>query len=438
MPCDAPLRIAFLAYRGNMRCGGQGVYLWFLARELARLGHRVDVFVGPPHPAPMPFARSVTQLPNGEFWGKWFNGEKAAFRPEGGWLRMFEPINFYELGASRLGFLPEPFAFSLRAWRALAARLRAGDRYDLIHDVQTLGWGHLGIQRFGVPMVTTIHHPLTVDRRHSFQRDETLTDAVGTMQFHPVGMQAFVARQMARVITSSEVSAREIVRDFRVAPDRIRNLSNGLDTGLFHPDPSVERDPHEILCVGRAGDPTKGVDTLVDALALLPAPTHVTLVDQDHPLHRARKRAAALGCGDRLHVTGRVTDAELVRLYNRATVVAVPSNFEGFGLPAAEAMACGTPVVASTAGALPEVVEAGGGGLLVPPRDPEALAKGIRALLEQPEARQELSARSRDRVIANFSWPAIARRTEAVYHETLREHRGTANETLRDRRSTGS
>jgi len=416
-----PRRIAFLAYRGNMRCGGQGIYLWNLARELARQGHRIDVFVGPPWPDPMPFARSVLRIPNGEFWAKWFAGERAAFRPEGGWLRLLEPLNFWELGASRLGFLPEPFAFSLRAWRAVAARLRAGDRFDLLHDVQTLGWGHAGVARHGIPMVTTIHHPLSVDRRHSFQRDESLVEAIGTVQFHPVEMQAFVARRMDRVITSSEVSAREIARDFRVAPGRIRNLHNGLDTGLFRPDPSVARDGHEILCVGRAGDPTKGVDTLVDALALLPAPYRVTLVDQDHRLHRARKRAAARGCGDRLDVTGRVSEPELVRLYNRATVVAVPSNFEGFGLPAVEAMACGTPVVASTAGALPEVVRAGGGGLLVPPRAPEALAKGIRTLLEQPEARRELAERSRERVVARFSWPAIAQRTAALYEEVLAE-----------------
>ncbi|HKJ24640.1 MAG TPA: glycosyltransferase family 4 protein, partial [Myxococcota bacterium] len=360
---------------------------------------------------------------NEEFWGKWFVGDGAAFRPAEGWLRLFEPLNFYELCASRLGFLPEPFAFSVRGFAALAARLRAGDRFDLIHDVQTLGWGHLATARLGIPMVTTIHHPLSEDRRHSFQRDETLSEAIGTVQFHPVGMQAFVARRMARVITSSEVSARTIARDFGVESRRIRNLYNGLDTDLFRPDPSAVRDPNEILCVGRAGDPTKGVDALVDALALLPPPAKVTLVDQDHPDHRARRRAAANGCADRLHVTGRVSEAELVRLYRRAAVVAVPSNFEGFGLPAAEAMACGTPVVASTAGALPEVVRAGGGGVLVPPRDPEALAKGIRSLLEQPEARRELAERAREGVVAHFSWPAVARRTVEVYEEALAEHR---------------
>lgn len=416
------LRVAFLAYRGNMRCGGQGIYLWFLARELSRLGHAVDVVVGPPWPAPMPFARSVAELPDEELWGKWFDRDRAAFRPAGGWLKLFEPLTFYELAASRLGFLPEPAAFSVRAFRHLARRVHRGERWDLLHDVQTLGWAHLATRALGMPMVSTVHHPLSVDRVHSFQRDETFRDAVGTMAFHPVGMQAFVARRMDRVLTSSGVSARAIARDFGVAPERIRDLANGVDVELFRPDPAAPRTPAEILCVGRAGDPTKGVDTLVDALALLPAHATVTLVDQDHPMNRARGRARRLGCAERLRITGRVSDAELVGLYRRATLVAVPSNFEGFGLPAVEAMACGAPVVASTAGALPEVLGATGGGLLVPPRDPEALAKGIRSLLEQPEARARLSARAREEVAARYGWPAVARATADVYREVLDEH----------------
>lgn len=73
-----PLRICFVSYRGNMRCGGQGVYLWFLVRELVRLGHEVDVLVGPPYPDPMPFAGSVMHLPNQQFWG---GGSRRTARP---------------------------------------------------------------------------------------------------------------------------------------------------------------------------------------------------------------------------------------------------------------------------------------------------------------------------------------------------------------------
>ena len=415
-----PLRILFVAYRGNMQCGGQGVYLWFLARELARMGHAVDVLVGPPYPDAMPFAR-VEELPNQRYWGKWFLRDARRFLPEPEPLRVFEPLQFYELAASRLGFLPEPFAFSVRAFRALGRRLRAGARYDVVHDVQCLGWGLLGVRALGLPVLSTVHHPLTVDRRASFARDRDLASAVGTMQFYPIGMQRAVARRLDRILTSSSASAAEIARDFHVRPERLAMVGNGLDTELFSPDPSVPRSPSEILCVGRASDPNKGIANLIEALALLPPPTRLVLVDDDHAGHEGRRRARTLGCADRLDVVGRVPTERLVELYRRAALVVVPSRYEGFGLPAAEAMACATPVVATAAGALPEVVRAGGGGLLVPRDDPQALAKAIASLLEQPDTRRALGARGRERIRAAFAWPVVAARTAQVYRDVLAE-----------------
>ena len=414
-----PLRICFVAYRGNMRCGGQGVYLWFLARELARLGHRVDVLVGPPYPDPMPFAHSLTQLPNEQFWGGWFSRDPARMLPQPNPHAIFGPMNFYELSASWFGFLPEPFAFSVRAFRAVSRRLRAGDRYDIVHDVQCLGYGIHALQRLGLPVVSTVHHPLTVDRRASFVRDETLRDAVGTMTFYPIGMQRFVARRLDRIFTSSKVSAHQIARDFGVAKQRLCMVANGVDTDLFRPDPSIPRNPREILCVGRASDPNKGIKTLVEAFAKLPADVRLTLVDEDNPENVGRKRAQELGCIDRLHIVGRVPVEELVRLYNRAALVAVPSRYEGFGLPAVEAMACGTPVVATRAGALPEVLATGGGGLLVERDDPVSLAEGMGRLLADDGLREDLGARGRERVVAAYAWPRVAAATAEVYAEVL-------------------
>jgi glycosyltransferase involved in cell wall biosynthesis len=419
-----PLRICFVAYRGNMRCGGQGVYLWFLARELARIGHRVDVLVGPPYPDPMPFARDVQRVPNEQFWEKWFLGGGAKLMPRPEPLRIFEPLNFYELAASWMGFLPEPFAFSLRAFRALAARVAGGARYDVVHDVQCLGWGILGIRALGIPIVTTIHHPLSVDRRASFARDRNLSEAIGSMQFYPVGMQGAVARRIDRILTSSTASAHDLERDFRVEPSRLRMVANGVDTQLFRPDPAARRDPFELLCIGRASDPNKGIRTLIEALALLPARLRLTLVDDDSEGNPARRWAAELGCADRVHLAGRVETDELLALYRRAALVVVPSRHEGFGLPAAEAMACGTPVVAAHAGALPEVVNTAGGGILVETQSPEALAKGIAQLLEQPAARAELGARGRRGVEAAYAWPRVAQATAAAYAELVAERRG--------------
>jgi glycosyltransferase involved in cell wall biosynthesis len=237
------------------------------------------------------------------------------------------------------------------------------------------------------------------------------------MTFYPIGMQSFVARRVDRLITSSEASAAHIRQDFGVDRSRIRMLGNGLDTHCFRPDSEVPRSRAEILCVGRASDPNKGISILIRAFARLSSDVQLTLVDRNSPDHEAVRLARELGCADRVRVTGPLSTEELVAAYRRATLVVVPSVFEGFGLPAAEAMACGTPVVATSAGALPEVVETGGGGLLVPANDPQALAKGITTLLEQPEARAELGARAPARIEASYSWERIAELTEEVYRE---------------------
>lgn len=413
-----PLRIAFVAYRGNMNSGGQGIYLWFLAREMARLGHSVDVFVGPPYPDPMPFAR-VALLPNQQFWAKWVLGQTDQIVPRENPLQVLSPLNFYEMMASKIGFLPELFAFSFRAFRRIADELRSGARYDLVHDVQCLGYGLLGLRAMGLPVVTTVHHPLTVDRRASFLRDETLLQAIGTMKFYPIGMQSFVARRLDAVFTSSEVGKRQIERDFGVSSERLVNVRNGLDTEHFRPGPQVAKSAGEILCVGRSSDPNKGIRTLIRALAKLPPGARLTLVDDDNADNKVRKWAGELGVLDRIRLTGRVDSAELLGLYRRAELVVVPSRYEGFGLPAVEAMACGTPVVATRAGALVEVMERTGGGLLVPRDDPDALAGAIAELMSDPDRRTAFARTGRERVVEAYSWPQIARATADAYHEVL-------------------
>jgi glycosyltransferase involved in cell wall biosynthesis len=417
-----PLRIAFVSYRGNMNSGGQGIYLWFLAREMARLGHQVHVLVGPPYPDPMPFA-TVEALPNRQLWAKWVMGQTDQIVPRENPLEILRPLDFYELAASRLGFLPEPFAFSVRAFGSLTRRLREHQGFDLVHDVQCLGYGLLGLRALGLPVITTVHHPLSVDRRASFIRDENMTHALGTMKFYPIGMQSFVARRLDCVLTSSENSARQIVRDYGVRPDRIRNVRNGIDTELFTPDPNIPKTEGELLCVGRSADPNKGIATLIKALAHLPASVKLTLVDDDSQDNQVRRWAREVGVEDRLRLTGRVESAELVDLYRRASIVVVPSRYEGFGLPAVEAMACGTPVVATRAGALPEVIELTAGGILAERDDPDALAQAIRSLLESPEQRMLMAKQGRERVVNALSWPRIAAATAEVYAEVVERSR---------------
>jgi glycosyltransferase involved in cell wall biosynthesis len=146
----------------------------------------------------------------------------------------------------------------------------------------------------------------------------------------------------------------------------------------------------------------------------------LTIVDQGKP---GKTYAPGLvegwGLSERVRFTGKVPTASLKALYRESAVAVLPSLYEGFGLPAAEAMACETPVVATSVGALPEVVGTEGAGRLVPPRDPEALAAAIRELLEDPEQRAEMGRKGRQRVEELFSWEKVAERTVSVYRELL-------------------
>ena len=281
-----------------MVSGGQGVYLWFLARELTRLGHRVDVIVGPPYPDPMPFAASVDAAPRRALLGQVVLAATArcCCRARS---RCASSSRSTSGSSGRPGSASCPSRSRSACARCarVARRLTAGERWDIVHDVQTLGWGLLGIRALGLPVVTTIHHPLSVDRRASFVRDRSLREALGTMTFYPVGMQA---PSRGAWIASSPPRRRARASSRRTSassPSGCCMVANGVDTELFGPDPEVARDPAEILCVARASDPNKGVRTLVEALALLPEPARVTLVDEDHrrePRARARRGARLL------------------------------------------------------------------------------------------------------------------------------------------------
>jgi glycosyltransferase involved in cell wall biosynthesis len=116
---------------------------------------------------------------------------------------------------------------------------------------------------------------------------------------------------------------------------------------------------------------------------------------------------------------GRLSTDDLVRMYNSAQVLVSPSLYEGFGLPAAEAMACGTAVIATTAGAFPEFIEDGRTGVLVPPGDADALAAAIKSLLLHPERCATMGAAASEHIRTNFTWARTARLTEDLYREVL-------------------
>ncbi|MFH9420572.1 glycosyltransferase family 4 protein [Streptomyces sp. NPDC017529] len=409
---DRPLRIALLSYKGNPFCGGQGVYVRHLSRELARLGHTVEVIGAQPYPV-LDEGVVLTELPSLDLYR-----QPDPFRtPKRGEYRDW--IDAVEVGTMWTGGFPEPLTFSLRARRHLAAR--RGD-FDVVHDNQTLGYGLLG--DLGAPLVTTIHHPITVDRRLDLDAAEGWKRRASVRRWYGfTRMQKRVARRLPSVLTVSGSSRQEIVDHLGVRDGRIHVVHIGADTDLFSPDPSVPEIPGRIVTTSSADVPLKGLVHLVEALAKVRTENpraHLVVVGKradDGPVAAAIERH---GLGDAIEFVKGITDAELVDLVRGAQVACVPSLYEGFSLPAAEAMATGTPLLATTGGAIPEVSGPDGETCLsVPPGDAGALAAGLVRLLDDDALRRRLGAAGRERVLARFTWRQAAIGTAERYREAI-------------------
>jgi glycosyltransferase involved in cell wall biosynthesis len=410
------VRIALLTYRGNMYCGGQGIYAAQLAREWHRLGHEVHVIAGPPLPALDPEI-PLHVIPNENVFG--VRHPDWARRPDP--LALLAPLNLWELGVSRFGVFPEMQTFGLRLllrWRELQAR----HRFDVVFDNQCLSWGLLGIQAAGVPVVSVIHHPLHIDREADYAIDPSFVMRVKRTLYFPLLMQQIVARRLARIVTVSEASRSEIERYFGIPEKEVPVVHNGTDLDTFRPVPGTPIET-DLLFVGRTDDRKKGIGTLLEAMTLLPDSVTLKIVDgrigERSLVPRLLRR---FRLGERVVLQRRMlTIPELVQQYSTARVAVVPSFFEGFGFPASEAMACGLPVVANAAGALPEVVGSDGeAGRLVAPRDPRALAAAIADVLSDPERGARMGRAARERVARLFRWREAALRLVDIFEETRR------------------
>ncbi|MBN1533065.1 MAG: glycosyltransferase family 4 protein [Spirochaetes bacterium] len=410
------MKVLLLCYRGNPYCGGQGIYLYHLSKELARLGVEVDVIVGPPYPEPLEDWAAVYKLDNLNIWSI-----RTSHIPYEKLVRVYSPLNFADYFLTRFHIFPEMETFSIRAF-ALLKELLKTKRYDIIHDVNSLGWGMALMKGFGIPVVSTIHHPLTQDMQADLGVDKSFWEKMTTILFYPIQMQRFVIRRMDRVITSSIDGISELRRAFGLDEHRISVVYNGMDVEAFR-NTGEPREDRSLLFVGNTEDHKKGLTYLLEAMTMLPEDVTLTIVDDGPPKKlNAANLIERFRLATRVTITGKLDMASLVSLYSRKTVLVMSSLHEGFGLPAAEAMACETPVVVTRAGALTEVVD-DRSGILVEMRNPAALRDAVMKLLEDPGLRREMGAYGRTRAVENFAWPSAARNTMKVYESVIQSYR---------------
>jgi glycosyltransferase involved in cell wall biosynthesis len=401
------MRIALLSYRSKTHCGGQGVYVRHLSRGLVELGHDVEVFSGPPYPDGLDPRVRLTEVPSLDLYR-----EPDPFRiPRPSELH--DRIDVLELLATWTSAFPEPKTFCLRMARILAERR---DDFDVVHDNQSLGTGLLDIAELGLPVVATVHHPITRDRVLDVAAAKWWRKPLVRRWYGFAEMQKQVARKLPELLTVSSTSAKDIVEDFAVSPEQLHVVPLGVDTELFKP--AEHRVRNRIVAIASADVPLKGVSHLLHAVARLRVERdlELQLVSKLEPNGPTEKLIAELGISDIVHSSSGLTDDELAALLSSAEVACIPSLYEGFSLPAVEAMASGTPIVASRAGALPEVVGVDGEcARLVHPGDVDELTQVLGELLDSPLELRRLGAAGRRRAVDVFSWESVAAQTVSVY-----------------------
>jgi len=393
-----------LATLGGKETGGMNVYVRDLTRELARRGHRVDVYTRSQDPT---VPRISTAL------GR---GARVIHIPAG----PQQPYPKHRV----YGHLPEFVAGVLSQAEA------DGIRYDIIHSHYWLsGWAARALREaWGAPIVHMFHtlgHMKNAVARTPQEQEPPLRIEVETE----------ITRFADCIIAATPVEEEQLVRLYGADPARIRVIPPGVDLERFRPLPAAQAkaqlalDPtcRSILFVGRI-EPLKGIDTLLQAIALI-ARRHPELVcrmcvpiiggnpysvEDNDEMVRLQELREELGIGDVVTFLGAQDQDTLPYYYSAAEMVVMPSDYESFGMVALEAMACGTPVIASDVGGLAYLVRHGQTGYRVPARDAEALAAKIVRLLTDEGLRRRMGERAACWA-EGFAWPRIADRIEEVY-----------------------
>lgn len=405
------LKICLLGYRSNPYSGGQGIYIRYLSKALVKQGHQVDVISGEPYPILDPGVNLI-KLPGLNLFEA--DNHVTALRPR----HLLSYTDFFEWFSMLTGGFPEPYTFGRRLVKHFR---RHKPDYDIVHDNQSLCFGLLKLQHTGTPLVATIHHPITSDLAIALGNTDDWKLRLLIRRWHSfLGMQKKVVRRLKHIVTVSEQSKADIASAFDINAATIKVVHNGIDTEIFRPQPETPRTPFRIMATASADQPLKGLSYLIEAIALLTPDypqIHLVVLGKINADGESQQLINRLGMQAQIRFVSGVSTDELVTLYAETSLVVVPSIYEGFGLPAGEAMACGVAVISTKGGALPEVV--GDGGILVPVRDPEAIASAVADLLDHPEKAKALGLKARSRILDKFSWQVAAASMTQTYQHII-------------------
>jgi glycosyltransferase involved in cell wall biosynthesis len=407
------LRIALLGYRSHPHVGGQGIYLQYLSKALVDLGHSVDVISGPPYPE-LDSRVNLIQLPSLDLYAH--SNPTRALRPQ----HFLSLADFYEWWSKLSGAFGEPYSFGRRV---VSYFKKHQPPYDIVHDNQSLCYGLLALQKRGVNIIATVHHPITRDR------DLALAATTGKGQrwlinrwYSFLVMQKKVVQQLNHVVTVSQQSRLDITTAFNRPAEKMDVIANGVDTSIFKPLTEIERIPFRLITTASSDQPLKGLSVLLRALAQLrgefPA-LQLMVIGKLKEQGETEKELQSLQLQNVVQFKSGISNQQLVEEYAQASIAIVPSLYEGFGLPAAEAMACGIPLICSDGGALPEVV--GSAARLVRAGMLEDLQEALHELLNNPQTCTTLGERGRTHILQQLSWDCVGKKMEQFYYQILNQ-----------------
>ncbi len=408
------LKIALLSYRSAPFSGGQGIFVKELSNALLKRGHEIDIISGPPMPMLEPGIKLIKLEGLNLF-------ETFSFRDR--LLKLWNKkdkdfLDYYDFFKTLIGGFPEMYSFGERAKKHLSQK----KDYDIVIDNQSLSSGMLEIQK-NYPFVEIIHHPITKDFKYDLIYSNGFIQRFFKKRWYSfLKMNKKVAPKLKKIITVSLNSKKDIAIDFKTDPKRIHVIPNGLDLEVFKKNDVLERENFKIVTVASADVPLKGLDTTLKAISLILDKypnTKLSVVGNPRENGHTERLIRQLNLTNHVSFKTNLSKEEVAYEYQSSSLAVISSLYEGFGFPAAEAMACGTPIISSNSSALPEIVK--DFGQLYEPGNPDVLKECIENFYLNRPLFNNLAQEGSLYANETFNWEKIALDYEEQFLETIQK-----------------